>query len=179
LPYFLAANHATSLGDQVALAAEVAELHIAEDAILPAGWQMKRIEINADVTPGLAIVEFIHAFDMVRPAFVVGSQYSSICIAMQHVLGTVGVPQISPTASSNRLSNQENAPSFLRVAPSDHVIVDGLVSFLLHYNWLHIGTLSSLDEYGEGGALSLFRKCVARYLTRKSVNVVRKSLCSC
>ena len=66
-----------------------------------------------------------------------------------NVLGMFEIPQISPTASSDLLSDKERFPYFLRMVPPDSYQVNSIIDMIQHFNWTYVSTVYSKGGYGE------------------------------
>jgi ABC-type branched-subunit amino acid transport system substrate-binding protein len=94
-------------------------------------------------------MNFQKLFNQIQPFLIVGPPRSPVCLAMQNVIGVLGVPQIGG-GSSVLLSDATAAPTFMRVVPSDDVTISALASFLKHFRWLHVAVISTSDEFSQG-----------------------------
>jgi len=80
---------------------------------------------------------------------VVGPEGSTASVVVANLLGTFRIPQISPTASSDALSDKTKFPYFLRMAPPDRHQVDAMVNLINHFKWTYIAAVYSKGSYGE------------------------------
>lgn len=80
---------------------------------------------------------------------VIGPESSSASVLTANVLGMFAIPQISPTASSDLLSNKNKYPYFVRMAPPDRYQVAAMLSLICHFRWSYIAIVYSRGSYGE------------------------------
>ncbi|XP_060115585.1 taste receptor type 1 member 3-like [Heteronotia binoei] len=95
---------------------------------------------------------------------VVGPDSSELSVVLSRLLNFLSIPQISPTSTTEQLSNKELYPSFFRTVPSDRHQVEAMVQLLRKFHWNWVAALASDDEYGRR-ALELF---VQLALTRET-----------
>jgi len=69
---------------------------------------------------------------------------------------------VSPTASSDVLSDKTRFPFFLRMAPPDRYQVDAMLHVIEHFNWTYIATVYSKGSYGEN-AVEQLRAAATRH----------------
>eukprot|EP00966_Prymnesium_polylepis_P035864 832365-Prymnesium_polylepis.1 len=94
----------------------------------------------------------IVAFDQARrdgSEMVIGAGYSEASISI--AARSAGMPQVSPTASSDELSNKALYPGFARVCPADAQVAEALVNTIRRnfWTWTRLGVLHVKDSYGE------------------------------
>ncbi|XP_008316229.1 taste receptor type 1 member 1-like [Cynoglossus semilaevis] len=65
------------------------------------------------------------------------------------------IPLVSYGAASSDFSEKVKFPSFLRTVHSNKVIIDVIVSIILHFKWRWVAFLNSDDDFGNNG-LELF-----------------------
>lgn len=82
-------------------------------------------------------------------AGVIGPESSSASELVANVLGMFAIPQISPTASSDLLSNKNKYPYFVRMAPPDRYQVAAMLSLIRHFRWSYVAIIYSRGSYGE------------------------------
>lgn len=86
---------------------------------------------------------------------VIGPESSSAGVLTANLFGMFRVPQISPTASCDELSNKNKYPYFLRMAPPDRYQVAAMLSLMRHFRWNHVAVVYSRGSYGESAAEQL------------------------
>ncbi|KAK2145674.1 hypothetical protein LSH36_664g01035 [Paralvinella palmiformis] len=101
-------------------------------------------------------------FDFYPVIGVIGSESSPASVMIANVLGMFGIPQISPTASSDLLSDKERFPYFLRMVPPDRYQVHSIIDLIQHFNWTYISAVYSKGGFGES-ALELFLDIAPKY----------------
>lgn len=79
---------------------------------------------------------------------VVGSQSSTVSMQAQHVLGELGIPQVSHSSSSVALSDRDEFPTFSRVVPPDDEQAEYLARLAAHFGWKQVAVLHSTTSYG-------------------------------
>ncbi|KAM3924634.1 extracellular calcium-sensing receptor-like [Leptodactylus fuscus] len=82
---------------------------------------------------------------------VLGASYSTHSIAMAHILGLSGYPQISQFSTSPLLNDRTMFPSFFRTVSSDTFQSMGLAHLVLYYEWSWVGLLAMDNDYGQYG----------------------------
>ncbi|XP_047647003.1 taste receptor type 1 member 3 isoform X2 [Phacochoerus africanus] len=90
-----------------------------------------------------------------RVLAVIGPHMSEVALVTGKFFGFFLMPQVSYSASTDRLSNRETFPSFFRTVPSDRVQAVAMVELLQELRWNWVAAMGSDDEYGRQG-LSLF-----------------------
>ncbi|ESO03560.1 hypothetical protein HELRODRAFT_79942, partial [Helobdella robusta] len=85
-------------------------------------------------------------FDVVG---VIGAESSSSSMAVAQLLGMIAMPQISPFASGDMLSDKRKYPYFMRMSPPNQYQMRAILSLLKHFNWTYVATVYSLTGYGE------------------------------
>lgn len=81
---------------------------------------------------------------------VIGSEGSDSCMMVANLLGLFDVPQISPWATSDLLSDKSVYPYFMRMIPPDRFQVEAIMQLIVHFNWTYISIVYSKGGYGEG-----------------------------
>ncbi|XP_056425660.1 extracellular calcium-sensing receptor-like [Hyla sarda] len=84
-------------------------------------------------------------------AAILGHSMSTYSILMAHILGLYRYPQISHYATSSRLSDRSQFPSFFRTVPSDAFQSQGLAQLVLHFGWTWVGMVGMGNDYGQQG----------------------------
>lgn len=83
---------------------------------------------------------------------IVGAASSSVSIAIAGgPAKTDKVPQISYSSTNPDLSDKDEYPYFLRVAPPDSVQGVAIANIVDEFGWDSVATLSTSDDYGLGG----------------------------
>ena len=65
-----------------------------------------------------------------------------------NVLGLFAVPQISPSATSNLLSDKTRFPYFMRMVPPDRYQARAIIQILAHFEWTYVSAVYSRGSYG-------------------------------
>ena len=81
------------------------------------------------------------------------SSDSSVEVASK--LGRLGVPSVSPSASSTKLNDRKQYPTFYRTVPADDKQAGGISKLLGYMGWKYVQTLNSPDTYGRTGVEAL------------------------
>uniref|UniRef100_A0A3Q1J8B2 G-protein coupled receptors family 3 profile domain-containing protein n=1 Tax=Anabas testudineus TaxID=64144 RepID=A0A3Q1J8B2_ANATE len=79
---------------------------------------------------------------------IVGDSYSTISIAISHMLGLYKMPIVSYFATCSCLTNRQRFPSFFRTIPSDAFQVHAMIQILKHFGWTWVGLIVTNDDYG-------------------------------
>ena len=93
------------------------------------------------------------AFGGLGADVVIGGSSSSRSITLQSFLKHFSLPQISPYASSGRLSNVEEFPFFLRTVPTDEYMINAMVQFAtVTVGWKNAAVINGNDAYSKDAA---------------------------
>nr|KAG5713089.1 hypothetical protein BaRGS_021883 [Batillaria attramentaria] len=150
------------------------------EALLFAVRQVNRDKVLPGVTLGVFALDdcFCSSLTLMRAIqFMPGAYTSQHSIAVARVLQLFKLPQISPTSTSDVLSDKVNFPYFLRTLPPDRDQVQALAHIVRHFNWTYVSLVYSLDPYGQNsqtkltGILASLDVCVAQSLTLSSTMV--------
>ena len=68
------------------------------------------------------------------------------------------LPQISAGASSPKLSDTTEYPTFMRTVSSDTAVVDGIVTMMKQYDWSHVACITQQEFLFT--AVSLGQSCL-------------------
>ncbi|XP_031235691.1 taste receptor type 1 member 3 [Mastomys coucha] len=90
-----------------------------------------------------------------RVLAVIGPHSSELALITGKFFSFFLMPQVSYSASMDRLSDRETFPSFFRTVPSDRVQLQAVVTLLQNFSWNWVAALGSDDDYGREG-LSIF-----------------------
>ncbi|XP_008850804.1 taste receptor type 1 member 3 [Nannospalax galili] len=90
-----------------------------------------------------------------RVLAVIGPHSSELALITGKFFSFFLMPQVSYSASMDRLSDRETFPSFFRTVPSDRIQLEAVVTLLQNFNWNWVAALGSDDDYGREG-LSIF-----------------------
>ncbi|GAU93679.1 hypothetical protein RvY_05578 [Ramazzottius varieornatus] len=93
---------------------------------------------------------------------VVGESYSSVTIQVANLLRLFAMPQISPAATSDTLSDKQRYEYFARTVPPDKYQAKALVDIVQRFNWTYVSYVASEDEYGQKGIEMFLREARAR-----------------
>lgn len=80
---------------------------------------------------------------------VIGAENSPASMVMANALGIFQVPQISPSSTSDLLSDKTKYPYFMRMMPPDRFQVRAILDLLLHFSWTYVAMVYSSGGYGE------------------------------
>ncbi|XP_046881122.1 taste receptor type 1 member 3 [Hypomesus transpacificus] len=86
-----------------------------------------------------------------RVVAVIGPSISEMASITGKMLGFFLMPQISYRATSDRLSDKQLYPSFLRTVPSDKLQAGAIVQLLLRFEWNWVAVVGSGEDYGRQG----------------------------
>nr|XP_004657818.2 taste receptor type 1 member 3 [Jaculus jaculus] len=86
-----------------------------------------------------------------RVLAVIGPHSSELALITGKFFSFFLMPQVSYSASMDRLSDRETFPSFFRTVPSDKVQLEAIVKLLQHFEWNWVAALGSDDDYGREG----------------------------
>ncbi|XP_069598935.1 taste receptor type 1 member 3-like [Ranitomeya imitator] len=86
---------------------------------------------------------------------VVGPSTSDMVVATGKLFSFFYLPQISYWVTSDRFSDKNRFPSFMRTIPSEGTLVQGMVKLLKEFQWNWISVIASRNEYGEYGLFQL------------------------
>ena len=88
-----------------------------------------------------------------KPYFagVIGGMYSSVSIAVATFLQPWYIPQVSPAATSVKLSDKDRFKIFARTVPSDTYQNQVILDILKRLNWTLISTIVSDGSFSEKG----------------------------
>ena len=86
------------------------------------------------------------------PVFaVVGPTFSHTSIITAGLLNVFKIAQISPSASSDALSDKTKYKYFSRVLPADKHQSQAMIDLIKYFNWTYISTINADGPYGEKG----------------------------
>ncbi len=130
----------------------------ADDTILPdTVLKIEKRDTATDPTTGAAAAtELINAgvFGLV------GAASSGVSMAIAAKAEAAKVPQISYSSTNADLSDKTEYPYFLRVVPPDSVQGVALANIVNEFGWDTVATLSTSDDYGQGG-IDVFKTAAA------------------
>ncbi|XP_031422953.1 taste receptor type 1 member 3 [Clupea harengus] len=86
-----------------------------------------------------------------RVVAIVGPYTSEMVSVVSKLLGFFLIPQISFGATSDKFSDKQLYPSFMRTVPTDKWQVEALVDLLKEFKWNWVAVVASEDEYGRQG----------------------------
>ncbi|XP_043919536.1 taste receptor type 1 member 3 [Protopterus annectens] len=86
-----------------------------------------------------------------RVIAVVGPAQSTLALITARLLSFFLIPQISYAASSEKLSDKEDFPSFFRTIPSDKNQSAAMIEIVHHFHWNWVAVIGSDDDYGQQG----------------------------
>ncbi|XP_022106753.1 metabotropic glutamate receptor 1-like [Acanthaster planci] len=79
---------------------------------------------------------------------IIGTANSATSLAAAKATNLYDVPMISYSATSDELSDKNRFPYFLRSVPPDRFQAQAIMDILVHYKWIYVGLIYSLDTYG-------------------------------
>ena len=94
---------------------------------------------------GAEVVHPVGVYDVIA---VIGADSSQSSAMVANVLGQFSVPQISPSATSNLLSDKTRFPYFMRLAPPDRYQARAIIQILQHFDWTYVSVVYSRGSYG-------------------------------
>ncbi|XP_063072738.1 taste receptor type 1 member 3-like [Engraulis encrasicolus] len=86
-----------------------------------------------------------------RVVAVIGPYISEMVGVVGKLLGFFLIPQISYGATSDKFSDKDLYPSFMRTVPTDKWQVEAIVELLKLFGWNWVAVVASEDEYGRQG----------------------------
>ena len=86
---------------------------------------------------------------------VVGGASSRISTTVSTLFSADNIPQISYSSTSPTLSDKDIYRTFFRTIPSDLYQANAIADILEHFNWTYVSIVSSDDEYGRNGLITL------------------------
>ncbi|XP_055471023.1 taste receptor type 1 member 3 [Psammomys obesus] len=86
-----------------------------------------------------------------RVLAVIGPHSSELALITGKFFSFFLMPQVSYSASMERLSDRETFPSFFRTVPNDRVQLEAVVTLLQNFRWNWVAALGSDDDYGREG----------------------------
>ncbi|XP_039610978.1 taste receptor type 1 member 1 [Polypterus senegalus] len=92
---------------------------------------------------------------------VIGPYTSTEAFAMAPLLSSSFIPMVSHGASSIRLSDKKQFPSFLRMIPSDQYQARGITLLLHKFKWKWIALIGSNDDYSQDGLEAIQKETAA------------------
>ncbi|XP_061457597.1 taste receptor type 1 member 3 [Rhineura floridana] len=95
-----------------------------------------------------------------RVMAVIGPHNSKLSIVTAKLFSFFLIPQVSYGATTEKLNDEEQYPSFFRTVPSDMSQLEAMIQLLKVYKWNWIAVVGSDDEYGREG-LNLLSSMVA------------------
>ena len=95
---------------------------------------------------------------------VLGALTSSGSIAVANLLNLFDITMISPTATSDDLSDRFKYPNFFRMVPPDSFQAKVMVDLLVHFNWSYASVVHAENAYGYGGL-----KFIRRHAKRQGI----------
>ena len=88
---------------------------------------------------------------------VIGAIISPVTISVAGLFRYFKIPQVCFSSTSTILNSRESYPYFFRTIPPDDQQVQAMIDLILHFQWDHISTLYSSNEYGQP-AINAFHK---------------------
>lgn len=86
---------------------------------------------------------------------IIGPSTSDEVISASSVYGTQSIPNISPAATADSLSDVTRYPSFFRLVPADSAQARAIVNAMVYFNWSLITPIYTNDQYGQSGSLAI------------------------
>eukprot|EP00043_Microstomoeca_roanoka_P011027 m.104163 g.104163 ORF g.104163 m.104163 type:complete len:813 (-) comp15067_c4_seq2:148-2586(-) len=103
-----------------------------------------------EVPAKVRCAEVAHKLIQADVDIVFGPAASECAIPAAAVLGAAGVPQISPTTTSQALSNKTLYPTFFRIPASDAFQAALLARLVGSCDWTKVGVIATTDVWGTG-----------------------------
>ena len=97
--------------------------------------------------------------------------FGYIFIILGYMGCTFPCPQVSYRATSDRLSDKQLYPSFLRTVPSDKLQAGAIVQLLLRFKWNWVAVVGSREDYGRQG-----QRLFSTVATEKAICVAYEGL---
>ena len=79
---------------------------------------------------------------------IVGGIPSDVSVAIAQLANVFQIPQISPTSTSDVLSDSVRYPYFMRVMPPDIHQAEAIIQLISFFNWTYISTFNEDSLYG-------------------------------
>ncbi|KAK2146922.1 hypothetical protein LSH36_579g05074 [Paralvinella palmiformis] len=88
---------------------------------------------------------------------IVGPTTSRQAVMVSSLLGLFHIPALSPSATSDDLSDKQRFPFFTRLVPPDKFQAEAILDLVQHLGWSYVSVLYSEGTYGENGAKNVER----------------------
>ena len=82
---------------------------------------------------------------------VVGTGTSSTSTLVANLLQVADIPLVSYAATSDKLSNTKEFPTFFRTVPPDRFQSKAMVDIAKHFNWSYVAAIGTDETYGRSG----------------------------
>ncbi|KAK5644175.1 hypothetical protein RI129_008020 [Pyrocoelia pectoralis] len=123
-------------------AAELAINHVNKFKILP-GYQLKLITNDTKCDPGVGVDSFFNAIYSTKIVLMVlGSGCSNVTESLANIMSYWNILQISYGSTSPMLSDRNKFPLFFRTVAPDSSHNSARISFIKHFGWNMVATLS-------------------------------------
>jgi hypothetical protein len=162
--YVIVASYSVGLiwGDQArysswSAAAAIAVKDVNSAGIIP-GFELRTIFTADTATSAGTILASVEQVER-GVVGIVGGAKSGQAVAMQIFLGSFGIPLISPSASSDSLSDSSLYTTFSRTMPADRHQAAAVVALMRKFNWRCATVIYTADEYGTNSASPLIIFC--------------------
>lgn len=86
---------------------------------------------------------------------VIGPSTSDQVVSSSSAYGSLDIPNISPAATADILSDTTRYPSFFRLVPPDSAQARSIVSAMVYFNWSLVTPIYTNDQYGQSGSLAI------------------------
>lgn len=86
---------------------------------------------------------------------IIGPSTSDQVVSAASAFGTMDIPNISPAATADTLSDVTRYPSFFRLVPPDSAQARAIVNAMVYFNWSLVTPIYTNDQYGQSGSLAI------------------------
>lgn len=146
---------------------------VSSQGILPSGYTLTPV-FNSSTDASTAVRAAIWEMNTL-PSLVgiIAVSSSSVAQPLSIVNGAYSVPTVSPTATSEQLSNKQVYPLFARTVPPDSQQAVAMLSLLTNQGWSKASIVYAIDPYSSGLASNL--QSAAQVATKNLTASVRWS----
>lgn len=86
---------------------------------------------------------------------VIGPSTSDQVTSSYSAYGSLDIPNISPAATADILSDSTRYPSFFRLVPPDSAQARAIINAFVYFNWSLVTPIYTNDQYGQSGSLAI------------------------
>ncbi|CAD5111517.1 unnamed protein product [Dimorphilus gyrociliatus] len=87
---------------------------------------------------------------------------SILAASVSNILSEFQIPQLSPTATSDDLSNKKLYKYFSRTVSPDRYEAEALADFIVNFKWNYVSLVYLEGSYGENGAKQFRKQCALK-----------------